>query len=256
MSWTGYCFGGERIRGAASSIWLLVQVGAALAASPAAASSDLDPAIPPDGELAFSVTRDGSPLGTHRVLFRRDDDAVQVDVAIDFEVRLAFLTLYSYTHTNRAVWDRDGLRSFDAQTVEDGLPIEARLRRAGDTYQIDGSAFARSVPAPLVPSTYWHPATRAGGRIVNTENGEVGFFTVQEVGVETVGTAAGPVEATRFRLSGAVEKDIWYAQGRWIASEFEAGGSTIRYTLTEGAADIVARHAGRSQREEEAWQNP
>lgn len=216
----------------------------ALIASPvpaAAISPDLRAAIPPGGVLAFDVTRDGAPLGTHTLRFETGGEGVETRISIRFEVRAAFLTLYSYRHDNTVRWSRDGLEGFAARTVENGEETTASLRRIDEGYRIEATQGGETVPPPLVPSTYWHPATRGGGTIVNTETGETGAFTATFLGREAVEVGGEPVMADRYRLAGAVEKDIWYAQGRWVKSVFDIGGSRIAYNLVQGANGLEAQ---------------
>ena len=49
----------------------------------------------------FAVDRNGSPIGHHTLRFRRDGERLTVDIDILLEVKLAFITLYRYHHTNR-----------------------------------------------------------------------------------------------------------------------------------------------------------
>lgn len=201
--------------------------------------ADIRATIPQSGRLVFDVTRNGTPLGTHAVTFAVNNGFVEATIDIRFKVRAAFVTLYAYSHANVERWSYRGLEGFASRTVNDGTETAVDVSRMGNSFKIDTMSDAIAAPAPLVSSTYWHPATRDGGRMVNTETGEVDSFATAFLGHEEVETKLGTLEAEKYRLSGAVDMEIWYAAGRWVRSRFEIGGDQIEYVLTEGARDLV-----------------
>ena len=58
-----------------------------------------------DSTQEFAVDRNGSPIGHHTLRFSRDGERLSVDIDILLEVKLAFITLYRYRHTNRELWE-------------------------------------------------------------------------------------------------------------------------------------------------------
>jgi hypothetical protein len=77
---------------------VLLTVALAAAAAPAAAATDLA-----DGTYAFTVFRDGDPIGTHTLTARHEGGDLVLDIAVDIKVKVAFITAYRYEQTRREV---------------------------------------------------------------------------------------------------------------------------------------------------------
>ena len=109
-------------------------------------------------EQAFTVSRNGTPIGRHRLRFQQDGPRLAVDIAIELEVKLAFITVYRYRyrHTNRELWDDGRLIGFTSRTDENGTPHRVEARRAGDGLVVDGDQGRIDAPGDAIPSTYWH----------------------------------------------------------------------------------------------------
>ncbi|GLK52207.1 DUF6134 family protein [Maricaulis virginensis] len=180
------------------------------------------PAEPP-ADIVFDVLRNGQAFGRHEVRFD-EGEAGELLVDIDIELRagLGPITVFRYEHAAEEVW-RDGqLVSLEAETLKDGDRIAVDVER-GDTGLID-----------LMPSSHWLGYDPAERRILNTETGEAMPVEIEDLGLETVETASGEIEARRIRMTGTLTVDLWYdAEGRWVGCAFEARGQSIRYVLQD-----------------------
>jgi len=64
-------------------------------------------AAPVDGQLDFTVLRNGKEIASHRIHFRRDTDSLNVDIKTDIAVKILFVTAYRFEHHGTEIW-RDG----------------------------------------------------------------------------------------------------------------------------------------------------
>ena len=71
--------------------------------------------------------------------------------------------------------------------------------------------------------------------MLNSQNGALSKVQITSKGRETIKTANGTLQATRYSYSGDVLMDQWFDdRGRWVKSSFKASdGSTIEYILQE-----------------------
>ena len=71
--------------------------------------------------------------------------------------------------------------------------------------------------------------------MLNSQNGALAKVQITPRGRETIKTANGSLEATRYSYTGDVEMDQWFDdRGRWVKASFKASdGSTIEYILQE-----------------------
>ena len=210
----------------------LLASAAALGAGCLLPSAVLSAPIPPSDRLAFSVWRKGSRIGDHRLAFRRDGDRLTVEVAIDLEITLGFVTLFRYTHRNTEVWSGNRLLALDSETYDDGNDYRLSVREAPGGLQVDGWAGRFLAPADTLSSSYWNPETVYRSTILDTQRGYLMDVDTEWLGRETVAAAAGPVAADRYRISGDLSMDIWYSDaGQWVKLDFDARGAPISYQL-------------------------
>lgn len=188
-------------------------------------------AVPKGERLDFAALRDGAPLGSHRLRFRREGDLLHVEIAIDFEVSFAFLTFYRYRHRNHEVWRGDRLVRLESTTDDDGERFEVRARAEGGRLLVEGGGGRLELPPDTLSTSYWHQRTVEQGEWLNTQTGELARSTVTAHGAERIMAGGREVEAERYTLAGDINSDLWYHDGLWAKLRFLARGSTIEYVL-------------------------
>lgn len=183
----------------------------------------------------FTIRRNGSPIGWHRLRFQQDGPRLAVDIDIEIEVKLAFITVYRYRHTNRELWDDSRLMSFTSRTDENGTPHRVEARRAGDGLVVDGDQGRIEAPGDAVPSTYWHRRLLDRRRWIDTQGGRLLRCAISPRGVEQVDAAGRTVAADRFAVTGDLTLDLWYDRSQWVGLAFPGpDGSPIDYRLERG----------------------
>ncbi len=197
-------------------------------------------ALPKLNTIAFDVYRDGAELGHHKVSFRREADDLHVEIDIQLEVRLLFLTVFSYSHRNHEVW-RDGrLVAIETETNDDGTTYWMRGRSTTGGFAVDGSGGRFLAPADVMPTSYWNPKTVEMSRLLDTQHGRLIEVEIAPAGVESVAFAGQPVEARRYSMTGDLTLDLWYTQqGDWAKTSFEARGASVVYAR-QGQSPTVA----------------
>jgi hypothetical protein len=190
-------------------------------------------AVPPGNRIAFSVTRNDSPIGTHAIDFARDGGDVRVSIAIDFAVRFLGITAFRYTHRNAELWRGDRLLSIASTTDNNGTPLSVKARANGGGIAVEGTeAGTYLAPIEAISTSYWHGAFLRGQKI-DTQGGKLLTTTLQRVGDETITVAGRSTQATRWRIDGDLSLDIWYdGVGTWSGLRFLNSGATILYTRT------------------------
>ena len=197
-------------------------------------------ALPAMDEIAFQVFRDGAPLGHHRVSFRREAQDLHVEVDIKLEVKLLFVTVFSYRHRNHEVW-RDGrLVAIDTETDDDGEDFWLRGRATAAGLAVEGSSGSFLAPAEVMPTSYWNPKTVARTQLLDTQRGRLIQVAIAPAGVESLSLAGRPVEARRYAVTGDLTLDLWYtAEGEWAKTSFEARGAEVVYARRGEAAALA-----------------
>ena len=200
-------------------------------------------ALPYGGDrIMFKAYRNGSEIGWHRLTFSADADRLLVNIEIRFDVTFAFLTLYRYRHRNRETWQGARLVALDTTTDDDGERFAVRAEAKGEELVVENAAGdVVLLPADTLPSSYWHERTVEREQWLDTQSGRLARSTVERLGAEPIEAAGRTVTATRYRLRGDIDCELWYHERRWSKLRFSASdGSIIEYALEAATGDGAA----------------
>ncbi|MEX0838014.1 MAG: DUF6134 family protein [Parvibaculum sp.] len=227
---------------AALTLLLLVPGLGAGAALPA---SSPDPAQAP--ALAFRVERGGTPIGTHRISFTQEGDALIVDIEINLAVTFGPLTLFHYEHRNREVWRGGKLVSLDTETDDDGHKYTVSARASDGGLAVTSSAHGSlTAPADIIPTSYWNPATVTQMQLLDTQAGRIVDVTVTPVATREVAVDGAAVTAREYEMAGDLKLRLLYSlQNEWLNVAFVARGEEVDYTVERLDRALVQRVASR-----------
>jgi Domain of unknown function (DUF6134) len=214
---------------AARSLAAFVLVAATGTAASAAPPPDPFPLY--GKEIEFTVWREGSQIGHHRVTFVRENGGLIVRSLLDIAVRFLGIVVYRYHYASQETW-RDGRLMALASTIDDnGKPHEVEAKAKDGKLAVTAPDLREVIAGPILPSTHWDAQVIGADRVLNTLNGKVDDIKLAPLGVETVPTGAGPRAAMHYRYIGAIKAESWYdAAGHWVKLRFPGtDGSTIDY---------------------------
>ncbi len=191
------------------------------------------PATAAPRTLEFDVLRDGAPIGTHRVTIESESGGeTRATIEIDMAVRLAFVTIYRYTHRSTELWREGRLVSLDARTDDNGTRTHVTARATESGLAIDGSGGTYIAPAETVPTSYWNREKASRDRLLDTQSGKLIDVTAT--------VAAADANGVRYRLAGDLEADLVYGPGGdWTGLSFAARGGRIDYVRRDMAASAA-----------------
>jgi len=208
---------------------------AMLAVSSLPASAAEIAGIPANNVLHFSVMRDGDQIGTHDVMFSNEGDNLSVDISTDVHVKMPLLgiTLYEFTHEGHERWHDGVLESLSSQTNDDGESKTLNVVKAGEVLQIESNTAAHQSRPGIMPASLWNPDVVGQGVLLNTLDGSEMTVTIDQLGSESIEAGGTTVEANHLRISGDLERDVWYTSGGVLVGVQFKGedGSDIRYVL-------------------------
>ncbi len=191
-------------------------------------------ALLPDGHaVEYRVTRDGAPIGSYTVTVRTDGDRVTVSSAVRIEVAFGFITLYRYALDAREVWRAGRLVSFDSATDDDGERHAVHAVAEAGALEVTANGGRWAAPPSIAPSSLWHRDLVDNAILLGVEDGDRLEVVVRLAGPEVVSVAGRRVRATRYIVSGDVERELWYgADGMLVRLRLVArDGSEIVYQI-------------------------
>ncbi len=216
---------------------------AALAASLAgltpAAGAAAVPSTPPAG-LSFTILKDGEPIGHETYAFSRTGDALTVRVHTETRARVLFLDFH-FRHDRTETWRGDRVARLSSNTDDDGTLHHVEAIDAGDGPRLTADGESRTLPRGTLPLSLWGEAILSRGLLYGIVDGRSYRVAVQDLGRETLTIADHPQPAEHFRLSGDIERDLWFGNdGLLLQAAFERMGYPIRFVRdpapTTGAA--------------------
>ncbi len=185
----------------------------------------------PRDAMVFDVLRDGDKIGEHRLDFEHLDGTLKVSVETEMEVSFAFVTLFRYEHKRVERW-RDGrLESLAGMTNDDGEEFEVSIVRKEGFYSRTVNGTEEEIREPLSVDSLWSRDRLAAGKLFSAASGQSYRVRSNLLGWETIEAKGAAMEAEHVKLSGEVERDLWYgASGELLKVQYEgAEGETFEY---------------------------
>lgn len=179
----------------------------------------------------YSILMDGSPVGQEQVRVQPQGDTVTVNVTASTRVKVLFLN-FRYDHQRQEVWRGGRLESMHARTDDDGKPHSVEMTRKGDGWALTVDGKTSAAAASALPLTLWTPEVLKRPTLLSVIDAQPYPVTVQALGVETLDLGSRTVEAQRHRISGGIDRDLWYAaDGTLLKAQFKRSGYDVVYLL-------------------------
>ena len=195
-------------------------------------AADLSVADIYGSKIEFDVLRDGAVVGEHITRFEQTGDQLVVMSSMKVELKLLFMTVYSFNYKAREVWRKDDLQSLNVAVYDDGESKAFSGKKTADEFIITNNGAAYALPAAIYTTNHWNEGVVAQTKVLNTLTGKLNKVTIIPQGLETINVRGGEIEASRYDYTGELrDTSVWYDQaGRWVKLEFKAeDGSTISY---------------------------
>lgn len=186
------------------------------------------------GRLRFSVWREGSEIGSHDMRFTQAGGETVVDIDIDLVVKLLFIPVYDYKHTNRERWVDGRLAGFESETDDNGDPYRVRAEQKGDVILSETLSGTFEHPTERRPTTYWHKGFLERTDWIDSQKGSTVNCTLTGSRQETLDILGTLTETERFTVTGDLKLNLWYRGDAWVKLTFEGeDGSVVEYRILE-----------------------
>jgi hypothetical protein len=185
--------------------------------------------------LMFDVFLDGKKIGYHRFEIDGPKSSAAVRSEASFDVKVLFVTAFSYRHSAEENWAGGCLSEIEARTDSNGKKLNVVGTRTDDGFVIDTGEREAELPACVMSFAYWNPGFLEQPRLLNPQTGEYLEVEVEELGKDLLNVDGRQVPARSVRLTARqMDITIWYSENsEWLALESVAkGGRIIRYELS------------------------
>ena len=230
-----FCPGRERTSIPRRALLMGGFAGAVSCAFPPVARTAAAIVLPtPAGDRRFAVLYKGFKIGAHTVSYSAATGETRVDTDIDLSVKVAFLSVFAFSHRSTETWRAGRLMSLNSETVEHGETLHVEGAATPQGFRVVSKAGpVIASAATLTSNSLWTPAMLEQATVVDAQRGGIIGVSARKVGDEQIVIAGGPVHATRYTLiTPYFAGSTWYDKSNlWVRGEFERDGSTVQYEL-------------------------
>ncbi len=182
-------------------------------------------------KIDFVVKRNEKLFGSHRISFEKNSlGDLLVDIDINLEVKVGFLKLFSYTHSNKEVWRNNKLIKINTKTDDNGKIyfLNGKLEEKG--FLVENQEEKKILPPDIVPTSYWNYKVINKKNWLDTQRGILLDIEITENQNEIIQNFTGEeFLAKRFDISNDLSLSLWYSGESLVKISFEARGSKIDY---------------------------
>jgi hypothetical protein len=173
-------------------------------------------------------------IGGHTISYASATGETRVDTKIDLSVKVAFLSVFAFSHHSQETWRAGRLISLNSETVEQGetLHVEGAAMPQGFRVISKGGPVIAS-SATLTSNSLWTPAMLDQATVVDAQRGGVVGVSARRFADEQIVIAGGSIRATRYTMiTPHFAGTVWYDKANlWVRAEFERDGSKVEYQL-------------------------
>lgn len=187
-------------------------------------------------EMSFEVLLDDKRIGSHTFRIDRSDAGERVETEAAFDVKVLFVPVYSYRHSNTEVWRSGCLRQIRSQTDSNGDLYQVQGRELDRVFRVETRSQTQAYAADCLMSfAYWDQRMLSQQRLLNAQTGELVDVDIRPLGTQRLSLAGGEVEVDGYRIvspSRTVDIKVFYrrSDGRWLSLESVLeNGRVMRY---------------------------
>ncbi len=183
--------------------------------------------------LSYAIMRNGSQIGLHEMEIATDGATVTVDFRTQIAVKVMFVNAYSFGYAGREIWAQNSFVSFQSKTNDNGASHAVTATFEADKTVIVADGKTISAAGNVIPASFWNMAFLTRTDFFHTENGQLLKISVTDLGDEQLSTRMGPKLAHHYRLTGGLERDLW----------FDQNGTPLRYQLRGSDNSLITSEA-------------
>ena len=185
--------------------------------------------------IEFDIYRNNKHIGQHVFSFKRNDNLLEVESEINFEIKKLGVVLYKY-HVKGVEYYKDGkLTKFNSKTNQNGKEKYVNLKLEDSELVIDGSSFKGKVSSDYLLGTWWNHSIVKAPAQISAVSGRIIEQKVTFLGKEKVKIGDKVYDTLHFNFSSTdkikdkkkkLNTDVWYDEKSlyWVKASFKKKG--------------------------------
>src|SRR5262249_48364236 len=188
-------------------------------------------AEPVSTRTKFAIMRDGDPIGTCDFRVRYNGRETTVEVVTHVQVKLAFITVYSFDQTETERWVDGRLVSLNAVTDDNGTPHKVSAVSRGNALLVEADGKASEVDPAMMPVSLWNAALVQKRQALSPQDGSIVPVSVVDHGKEALVLQGRSETAHHYSIKTTFPQEVWYNDRQQLIKAALRGsdGSRIEY---------------------------
>ena len=143
--------------------------------------------VPESGEIVFEIIRKNKTIGTHTISFIENDKDLKVDIEVNINVKLGFLTIYKYRHNNTEYWKEGELIKISTNSLTNSKKkyfVEGQ--KNNDFFEYEGVDNKKRTGLDVIPISYWNYEILDRKVFLDSQKGILREFDLKEMELENI----------------------------------------------------------------------
>tara|TARA_B100000029_G_scaffold121659_1_gene115077 strand:- start:169 stop:852 length:684 start_codon:yes stop_codon:yes gene_type:complete len=185
--------------------------------------------------IEFDIYRNNKNIGKHIFTFKKNNELLEVDSQINFQIKKLGVVLYDYNVKGKEVYKDGKLIKFNSKTNQNGKNKFVNLIIDNDEFDIDGSSYKGKAPINFVLGTWWNHSIVEAEAQISAVSGRIIKQKVTFLGKKTIEVNGKKFNTLNFNFSSSDKKlkkdkrlntNIWYDEKtlNWVKASFEKKG--------------------------------
>ena len=161
--------------------------------------------------MTYSVTRNGSPIGTMRTSVSAAGDSVTATTQTNIEAKV-IIVLYRFTQSTTETWNGDQIVSFASETDDNGTPHKVTVNASSKGVSITADGKTSIAPEGTMPTSFWSTRFLNAKALINNDDGSVLNIVTKNLGPEEITVHGSLHQAQHYEISDGkkFERDLWF----------------------------------------------
>jgi hypothetical protein len=190
-------------------------------------------------EYNFTVLRNGSPIGYHRVTLNPEGDRLEVEATTELKLKWGPITIFRFDHERREVWEGRQLLGLASKTNDNGKHYEIAIKPDGEGYIRTVNGRIDKFDDSTKVLSLRDKSTLKNGNFISPVEDKIFSIDFEYVGKDYLWIGDEEADVDYYKITGEIERQLWYdALGHVVKVQFKRLGSDIQYILDEGVASL------------------
>ena len=186
--------------------------------------------------IEFEIYRNGKNIGKHVFSFKRENNKLEVESEINFQIKKLGVVLYKYNVKGTEYYEDGKLVKFNSKTNQNGKEKYVNLKLEDDQLVIDGSSFKGKVITDYLLGTWWNHSIVNAEAQISAVSGRIIKQKVAYIGKEKINLNGKTYNTLHFNFSSTdanlskdkkLNTDVWYEENtmNWVKASFKKKGN-------------------------------